>query len=386
MSLSGTALDKRLNQAKYLRIFLTCSLIGSLLFHLGVIASGVINLLLQVPEVEEEPVEIVLLDEPIEEVQTPEPIKPKPEVKKIETPPEPKPEPKPEIKEVETPPEPKLEPKLEIPDIPKPVTPLPKQFTQKFTLPEVNEPLQQKPLEPEPVKPVEPIQPKKIQVTPPEPIKPIEPEPIKPIEPIKPLEPIKPIEPIQTEPIQTEQKEWESFLSKKSDITTSDDFSINTPATIPNPEPIPNNNSNTRKRKIIGSSNNSIPSNPNLGNIGNNNSRRRKKIGDSNIASNPINPNPGIGESNGTGDGRAACRRCTKRYPSWARSRGIEGTIVVMVNADAAGNVTNVDIVSGSGNSRLDNYHRKQVRRWKLKSSSNGRNNVRIVTRYQLRS
>ncbi|MEM7555594.1 MAG: TonB family protein [Cyanobacteria bacterium P01_A01_bin.84] len=385
MILSGIALEKRLSEAKYLRIFLTCSVIGSLLFHFAVLASGVVNLLVKVPEAEEEPVEIVLLDEPIEEVKPPEPIKPKPEVEKIETPPK---------------------PKLEIPDIPKPATP----FQNEFTLPEVDEPLQQKPLEPEPVKPIEPqTQPKTTQLTPPEPIQ--EPEPVKPIEPqtqpkttqLTPPEPIQEPEPIQpkidtppiqpSQPIQSEQKDWGSLLSKKSDTSTPKDFSIDKPISpVPNPSPIPNNNSNTRRRKRIGSSNNNnIASNSNLGNIGSNSSRGRKKIGGSNsIASNPISPNPGIGNDtgdlNGSGDGRAACRRCTKRYPSWARSQRIEGTIVVMVNANAEGTVTNVELVSGSGNNRLDNYHIKQVRRWKLKSSSNGINNVRIVTKYQLKS
>ncbi|MGD1875545.1 MAG: TonB family protein [Mastigocoleus sp.] len=374
MSLSSTALEKRLSEAKYLRIFLTYSLIGSLLFHFAVLASGVVNLLVKTPKAEEEPVEIVLLDEPIEEeIKTPEPITPKPEVKKIET----LPEPKPEVEEIETPPE----PKLDIPDIPEPTTSLQNQLTQKFTLPDIEEPLPLKPIEPEPIKP--------------EPIKPIEPQTPPKTTQVTPPEPIQPkIDNPPIQPIQPEQKDWENLLSKKSDTTTPKDFSIDEPiAPVPNPAPIPNNNSNTGRRKIIGSSDNSnIASNSNLGNIGTDSSRRRKKIGgsNSNIASNPINPNPGIGndtgDSNGSGDGRAACRRCTKRYPNWARSQRVEGTIVVMVDANAEGSVTNVELVSGTGNSRLDNYHIKQVRRWKLKSSSNGRNNVRIVTKYQLQS
>ncbi|MGB3640938.1 MAG: energy transducer TonB, partial [Rivularia sp. (in: cyanobacteria)] len=92
----------------------------------------------------------------------------------------------------------------------------------------------------------------------------------------------------------------------------------------------------------------------------------------------------GSGDSVGDGDGSAACVRCNRSYPSWARNRGIEGSITVSVDADASGNVTNVQLISGSGNSRLDDHHLKMARRWKLKSSSNGRQGVMIITRYEL--
>ena len=87
MSFSSTALQERHKQLKTLRIFLACSLLGSLIFHLVLLASGIGKYLLnRVPEVEDEPVEITLLDTPIEEIEPKEEVKakPKPEPKKIE--------------------------------------------------------------------------------------------------------------------------------------------------------------------------------------------------------------------------------------------------------------------------------------------------------------
>ena len=103
MSFASTALRQRKRESKALRFFLTCSLAGSLLFHLALLASGIGKYLLnKAPSIEDEPVEITLLDTPIEEIE-PEPNevvkpKPKPEAKKIEPKLE-KPEPKPEIKQ-----------------------------------------------------------------------------------------------------------------------------------------------------------------------------------------------------------------------------------------------------------------------------------------------
>ena len=95
MSFSSTALQQRERESKTLRLFLACSLIGSLIFHIGLLASGIGKYLLsRVPEIEDETVEITLLDAPIEEIEPKEEVKPKPKPEpKLE-----KPEPKPEIK------------------------------------------------------------------------------------------------------------------------------------------------------------------------------------------------------------------------------------------------------------------------------------------------
>ena len=116
--------------------------------------------------------------------------------------------------------------------------------------------------------------------------------------------------------------------------------------------------------------------------------RRRRIMRGGNVASAPNTTGNGLGEGSGDsvgdGDGQAACRRCNKRYPSWARQKRIEGSITVSVDADASGNVTNVRLVSGSGNDRLDKHHLRMARNWKLNPSSNGRQGVTIVMRYEL--
>ncbi|AFY58509.1 TonB family protein [Rivularia sp. PCC 7116] len=145
------------------------------------------------------------------------------------------------------------------------------------------------------------------------------------------------------------------------------------------------------------SSNNTAPSLPDTSNIGESSDdaprRRRRIMGGGNVAAAPTNTTDngsgnglgdGSGDSIGDGDGNAACVRCNRSYPSWARNRGIQGSITVSVDADAQGNVTNVRLISGSGNDRLDKHHLKIARRWKLKSSSNGRPGVTIITRYEL--
>ena len=59
----------------------TCALpICSLVFHLTLLASGIVNYLNRVPEIEEETVEITLLDTPIEEIEPKEEEKPEPEI------------------------------------------------------------------------------------------------------------------------------------------------------------------------------------------------------------------------------------------------------------------------------------------------------------------
>ena len=134
----------------------------------------------------------------------------------------------------------------------------------------------------------------------------------------------------------------------------------------------------------------SLPDTSDIGGSSDNAPRRKRRIiGGDNVASAPTDTTGnglgnGSGDSVGDGDGNAACRRCQKRYPSWARSRGIQGSITVSVDADAQGNITEVRLVSGSGNDRLDKHHVRIARRWKLKRSSNGRQGVTIITRYQL--
>lgn len=357
MSFSNIALQHRERESKALRIFVACSLTGSLVFHLTLLASGIVNYLNRVPEIEEETVEITLLDTPIEEIEPKEEEKPEPE--KIE--------PKQE----------KLEPEPE-PNITQDTT-AESQISGGSQAPRLFEPIPTQPrIAPPPlpkldIPPIKPISPPVVQ-------QPVIPEPSKPIP----------------------QPEPEPILESK----LSEDFNIPTTTpiepTIPQPEPItppieqPSQIPQQNNRELIDSlkqsqentnisSNNTAPSLPDTSST--TPTRRRRIIGGSNIATAPSTDSGignGTGDAVGDGDGRAACRQCGTSYPSWARERGIEGEIIVAVNTDAIGNVTNVSLISGSGNSRLDRYHLRLARSWKLKPSSNGRKGVQINTTYRI--
>jgi TonB family protein len=469
MSFACTALRHRERESKALRIFLACSLAGSLIFHLALLASGIGKYLLnRVPEVDSEPVEITLLDTPIEEIEPKEQVKPKPEPKleKPQPKPEPKLEPKPQIKQpdLDTTPSDQISGGSPFSSLSQPipnqsrVTQASPVVKQPIPKPEIKQP-EFKPFKQfeEPLSPVlpsaptvavreKPVIPEQKPEPKPEP-KPIAkndiPEPIPQPEPEirtarefstpvtppveqpapKPDEDLKkllaqerdsirrarefstpvtpPIEPPATKPDEGLKR---SLVQQKRDsIRTARNFS--TPVNPPIEPPATNQQNSGELRDTLSgikesrdtniSSNNTAPS-PDTSNIGESNDnaprRRREIIGGNNVAAAPNTTDTGTGnglgsgtgDSVGDGDGRAACRRCDRSYPSWARNKGIEGNITVSVDADAQGNVTNVNLVSGSGNSRLDDYHVEMARKWKLKPSSNGRTGVTIITRYEL--
>lgn len=419
MSFANTVLQQRERESKALRIFLACSLAGSLIFHLALLASGITKYLLnREPSIEDEPVEITLLDTPIEEIQP----EPKEEIK-----PEQKPEPKPEIKQpvIDTS---KIQPNLDttpsesrisggspalsnsqpIPTQPR-IAP-PPVVQQPLPIPEIEQP-NFKPIQPleKPLSPVLPSTPP--VVTKPKPIIPEQkpeskPEPVvkndipKSIPQPEPEPEVRtprefstrvtpPIEPPAAEP----DEDLEKLLAQTRD-------NRRTARSLPNPAPVeppastPQDSGELRDTLSgIRENRDNTPSLPDTSDIGgsSDNAPRRKRriIGGDNVASAPTDTTGnglgnGSGDSVGDGDGNAACRRCQKRYPSWARSRGIQGSITVSVDADAQGNITEVRLVSGSGNDRLDKHHVRIARRWKLKRSSNGRQGVTIITRYQL--
>ena len=346
MSFSNIALQHRERESKALRIFVAYSLTGSLIFHLTLLASGIINYLNRVPEIEEEPVEITLLDTPIEEIEPKEEEKPEPEPEKIE-PKQEKPEPEPEPNNTQD-------------------TTAESQISGGSQAPRLFEPIPTQPrIAPPPVVEQPPLP--KLDIPP---VKPISPPVVE--QPVIP-EPANPVPQPEPEPI------LESKLSEEFTIPTTTPIEPTIPQPTPEavtppvqpPIPQPNN------RELIDSlkqsqentnisSNNTAPSLPDTSST--TPTRRRRIIGGSNIATAPSTDSgigDGTGDAVGDGDGRAACRQCGTSYPSWARERRIEGEIVVAVDTDANGNVTNVSLISGSGNSRLDRYHLMLANKWK---------------------
>ena len=72
MGLSSIASEQRAKEAEALRSVLIFSLIGSLAVHLGLLTLGNINFLNKAPEIEEKPLEVVIVDPPTPEVEQPQ--------------------------------------------------------------------------------------------------------------------------------------------------------------------------------------------------------------------------------------------------------------------------------------------------------------------------
>jgi protein TonB len=54
-------------------------------------------------------------------------------------------------------------------------------------------------------------------------------------------------------------------------------------------------------------------------------------------------------------------------YPSWARSKGVAGSVTVAIVTDAAGTVTAARVLATSGNTELDSYTCSWIeRRWRF--------------------
>ena len=424
MSFSNIALQQRERESKALRIFLACSFAGSLVFHLVLLASGVIQYLNRVPQIEEEPVEITLLDTPIEEIEPKEEEKPQPEPEKIEPkqekPPEPEPlpEPEPNITQ-DTTTESQISGGSQAPPL---FNPIP---TQPRVVPQPPPVVEQPPLPKLDIPPIKPVSPPVVQQQPviPEP----EPDPILesklseefkipttvPTQP--PIPQPKPEPKFTTPPIEQPkpipQPQLQARTSRELPIPTTPpveqsspipELQTRTPRNLPiptnppleKPSSIPQQDSQelvdslkqSQENTNI-SSNNAAPSLPDTSNT--TPTRRRRIIGGSNIATAPSTDSGignGTGDSVGDGDGGGDFRKCNVKYPNWAQRNRVEGKIIVAVDADTQGNVTNVRLIKGIGNDRLEKYHLKEVRRTcKFEPSSNGIQGKTISQTYQLR-
>lgn len=424
MRVSGIAVKQRETEAKALRLFLTSSLIGSLVLHFGLLASGVLSMNVQTPETEDEPIELTFIDPPIpEETKVP----PKPEPPKPE-PPKPEP-PKPEPQQLE-----KIEPPIPEPETITNSLSDPGGSSASSAIPQTSEfkpQIPEKPIVPEtPPRKIPQIPKPKVEQT--EPLKPIQPPPQVTKVPPKPIQPppqvtkvppksiqsppqiakIPPKPVPQIQPTQEANEDLQRLLTQEKNSRTKPELSV--PQT-PIQEQQPTQKTNDDLRRLLAqqqsesrtprefsventptqsSPSDTSNSSPKIATDGDTSSRRRRRDfgGNNGVATAPTTPNPGIGSGTGTGDsigdgdGRAACRRCRTSYPSWAKRKGIEGKIIVALNTDAQGNVTNVELVSSSsGNDRFDKEHLKLARKWKLKPSSSGRQGVRIITNYVLK-
>ncbi|MFM6038301.1 MAG: energy transducer TonB [Sphaerospermopsis kisseleviana] len=87
---------------------------------------------------------------------------------------------------------------------------------------------------------------------------------------------------------------------------------------------------------------------------------------------------------NGTKLNRADCIRCNIKYPDRARRRGIEGRAEVALDTDTNGNVTFVRLIRSSGDSELDEAAQQAVQEWKLTPLDGGRQGVRASINFAI--
>jgi TonB family protein len=329
MTFSGIAIEQRSKEAEAIKSFLIYSLIGSLALHIGVLSLGIGNLGRRMPEIEEEPIEVTIIDAPTLEIEKPpDEIKQEPETAPAKVP-----ENSSNTSEIAIAPQ---------------------------------SPSQSQAIAPTPIKP--PVIEQK------QPLKP-ETAPVQKQEPTTQPQPAaKTPQVLTSESANAEQSS--PTVNQSSEKLTGLLNELRNSATQGN-----SNNTNpveSNQGSSSTASNTAVDSGTS--------NRRPRSSGTVSTAPSPakIEAPSGNGSSSGSGNGRAACRECGTKYPESARRRGIEGKVEVAVDTDAKGNVTNVRIVNSSGNSALDEETIRQARSWKLKPATGGREGVSISTEYAI--
>ncbi|AKG20386.1 energy transducer TonB [Calothrix sp. 336/3] len=345
MSVSSIAESQREQEIKSLKTFLALSLLGSFVFHIGVLASGIGNFLARTPDLEEEPIEITFVE--------PTPIETQPPVEaKLEKQPEVKPEIRKEEKVVVA--------------------------------------------TPEPMQKVQPLKVERVQ-----------PEKPREVERVERVQPEKPVERNISREIQRERTVVNPnpvSVAKPNPENPSSDKLVGRLRGIRDSRATPTDNSSSNAiSPLTSNSGNGVTVESGNGN-GNGNGNSNNNGGDrlgipserrsrgiiSSAPTQPRTPNIESGEPSSqlssprSGNGRAACRECNTSYPEQARRRGVEGRVEVAVDTDSQGNVTNVRVTKSSGSEELDRAHAEQARRWKLKPSESGRQGVNIATEYAI--
>ncbi|MEA5507604.1 energy transducer TonB [Halotia wernerae UHCC 0503] len=337
MTFSGIAVEQRSKEAESIRSFLIYSLIGSLALHLGVLSLGIFNLGKIIPEVEDEPIEVTIIDSPTLEIEKPpDEIKQEPETASARVP-----EKSGNTSEIDIVPQPKSQaiaptpfkpPVIEQKQPLKLETGAVSKLSDNLKTPQVQK---QEPT----------TQPQPAAITP---------------------------QVLTSESANTQQSS--PTVNQSSEKLTGLLSGLRNSATQGS-----SNNTNPVESNKLGSTN----SNPAVDSGTSN--RRPRSSGTVSTAPSPAKIEaPPSNDSPGSGNGRAACRQCGTKYPESARRRGIEGKVEVAVDTDAKGNVTNVRVINSSGNRALDEETLRQARDWKLKPAAGGREGVSISTEYAI--
>jgi TonB family protein len=90
--------------------------------------------------------------------------------------------------------------------------------------------------------------------------------------------------------------------------------------------------------------------------------------------------------SSGSGSGSVGCINCGKpSYPDIAREQGWEGEVLLSVDVDPNGNVSNVQLISSSGYPVLDNTAIDRAWSWQFDASENGQQGRMVSVPFELR-
>jgi len=359
MSFSGTSVEHREHELKTVKAFLAYSLLGSLALHISLLIFGLGSLLVKVPEITEEPLEVTI-------VETPPEVEKKPPEKLVKS-------------------QPDLSEKSHI------LTSSDNQ-PDKGSISSVN--LTK-------AAPTTEIQPSKSKIVFTKSSTVLEKQPhllpsiSKATLSESKLEPQSSGKTANSPNVISQPSSTSSII-----VRTSSHSSVNSSKSMPGirdikvnqgvSQPSQNNGdgNGTVKSNLSGTTRNATGSTTGYSvqrgsNVANNSQVNNSQVNNSKVATAPINPAPRT--DSGNGNGRATCRDCNANYPDWARKRGVEGRVDVAVDTDAQGNVTNVRLLKSSGNDRLDAEHLSRARKWKLKGSSRGREGVTIGTEYAIK-
>jgi TonB family C-terminal domain len=88
----------------------------------------------------------------------------------------------------------------------------------------------------------------------------------------------------------------------------------------------------------------------------------------------------GGGETRGPGFALGSAGNPMPPYPSSARRRGIEGTVVVRVKVSAEGRALSVEIARSSGSDALDEAARDTIARWRFRPAKRGGEAIAATT------
>lgn len=366
MGLSSIAVQQREKEAKTLKSFLAFSLLGSLALHIGLLASGIGNFLSRTPDLEDEPMQVVIVDPPKVEEPQPQPQRQQAQASKAPVVASPgssriggqsaAPRDVEVVRSRPSPPTATITPK-----------PAPRVTPSKAIVAQKPQPKAPKPIQ----KPVESVP---------------EPTPIQ--KPAPAPEIAATPKPVQTPPPAVSNQKLRDTLAQARAARENQAPPTTTAPSAPTVSNTPGQESVATGSGV--STGNTFGTGRGTRSGSGTGAGTGTGTGNSTGSGNSNQGTPqgrgkGEGDAEGTSSGRLACSECGKpKYPESARRRGIEGTAKVKLEVDDRGNVTDVKIAQSSGNDDLDKEAVRAARRWKLKNPKGGTQGVVAKVDFEL--